>query len=180
MMICDWIHYVSSHTVRTRDTDATNYRVRERNMNVTDTAVTFVWRQNPYCCCWWCMGCNLLCLSGKQWRKRELAHEWNIYRLMVQLIFFNPLLFYWAVVVWPRLILQLESHCLDNSTVPVRHTRKLRRKITKDNSMDQEIKDRTVQGSRCYYAPQSVMSSKNVKREIRIRIYLTTILPVVQ
>jgi hypothetical protein len=55
----------------------------------------------------------------------------------------------------------------------------LRTTLTDQNYMHEEIKSRLNSGNACYYLVQSLLSSRLLSRNLKIKIYKTIILPVV-
>jgi hypothetical protein len=51
--------------------------------------------------------------------------------------------------------------------------------ITNPNLIQEEIKRRLNSGNGCYHSVQSLMSSRLLPKNLKIRIYMTIILPVV-
>ena len=51
--------------------------------------------------------------------------------------------------------------------------------LTNQNSIQEEIKRRLKVGKSCYYSVQTLLSSKLVPKNLKIKIYKTIILPVV-
>jgi len=51
--------------------------------------------------------------------------------------------------------------------------------LTNQNSVDEEIKSRFKSGNACYHSVQNILSSGLLSRNIKIKIYITVILPVV-
>jgi sorting nexin-29 len=51
--------------------------------------------------------------------------------------------------------------------------------ITDQNFMEEEIKSRLNSGNACYHSVQSLLSSRLVSRNVKVKIYKTLILPVV-
>ena len=51
--------------------------------------------------------------------------------------------------------------------------------ITSDNEMNTELKERIGTGSRCAYAFNSIMKSRNISRRTKVRVYNTVIRPTV-
>jgi hypothetical protein len=50
---------------------------------------------------------------------------------------------------------------------------------TEDNKTSVETEERIASGNRCYYTMQNMLKSKNVSRNTKIRIYTTTLRPIV-
>jgi hypothetical protein len=55
----------------------------------------------------------------------------------------------------------------------------LGKKLTDQNCMNQEIKSRLNSGNACYHSVQSLLSSRLLSRNVKVKIYKTIILPVV-
>jgi hypothetical protein len=55
----------------------------------------------------------------------------------------------------------------------------LRRTLTDQNCMHEEIKSRLNLGNACYHLIQSLLSSRLLSRNLKVKIYKTIILPVV-
>jgi hypothetical protein len=51
--------------------------------------------------------------------------------------------------------------------------------LTRDNSIQEEIKSRLKSGNACYHSVQSLLSSSLLSKNFKIKIYITIILPVV-
>jgi hypothetical protein len=51
--------------------------------------------------------------------------------------------------------------------------------LTDQNYMHEEIKSRLNSGNACYHSVQSLLSSRLLSRNVRVKIYETIILPVV-
>jgi hypothetical protein len=51
--------------------------------------------------------------------------------------------------------------------------------LTNQNSIQEEVKSRLKSGNACYYTVQNLLSSRLLSKNLKIRIYGTTILPVV-
>jgi hypothetical protein len=51
--------------------------------------------------------------------------------------------------------------------------------LTDQNCMQEEIKSRLISGNACYHSVQSLLSSHQLSRNVKIKIYKTTNLPVV-
>jgi len=51
--------------------------------------------------------------------------------------------------------------------------------IRNQNSIQEEIKSRLKLGNACYYSVQNLLSSRLLSKNLKIKIYRTTILPVV-
>jgi hypothetical protein len=50
--------------------------------------------------------------------------------------------------------------------------------LTDGNSIQEEIKSRLKSGNACYHSVQNLLSSRSLSKNIKIKIYRTTILPV--
>jgi hypothetical protein len=55
----------------------------------------------------------------------------------------------------------------------------LERTLTDQNYMHEEIKSRLNSGNACYHSVQSLLSSRLLSRNVKVKIYKTIILPVV-
>jgi hypothetical protein len=51
--------------------------------------------------------------------------------------------------------------------------------LTDQNCMQEEIKNRLNSGNACYHSVQSLLSSRQLSRNVKVKIYRTIILPVV-
>ena len=51
--------------------------------------------------------------------------------------------------------------------------------LTNQNSIQEEIKYRIKAGNSCYYSVQTLLSSRLLSKNLKIKIYKTIILPVV-
>ena len=51
--------------------------------------------------------------------------------------------------------------------------------LTKQNSIQEEIKSRLMSGNACYHSVQSLLSSRLLSKNLNTKIYRTIILPVV-
>ena len=51
--------------------------------------------------------------------------------------------------------------------------------LTNQNSIQEEIKFRLKAGNSCYYSVQTLLSSRLLSKNLKIKIYKTIILPVV-
>jgi hypothetical protein len=51
--------------------------------------------------------------------------------------------------------------------------------LTNQNSIHEEIKSRLKSGNACYNSVQNILSSSLLSKNVKIKIYKTTILPVV-
>jgi hypothetical protein len=51
--------------------------------------------------------------------------------------------------------------------------------LTDQNCIHEEIKSRLISGKACYHSVQSVLSSRLLSRNVKVKIYKTIILPVV-
>ena len=75
-----------------------------------------------------------------------------------------------------------QSHTIkiDNSSVErVEGFKYLGTTLTDQNSIQEEIKSRLKLGNACYHAVQILLSSSLLSKNLKIKIYITTILPVV-
>ena len=52
--------------------------------------------------------------------------------------------------------------------------------MTKQNSIQEEIKCRLKAGKSCYYSVQTLLSSTLLSKKLKIKVYKKIILPVVQ
>ena len=52
--------------------------------------------------------------------------------------------------------------------------------LTNQNSIQEEIKSRLKSGNACYYSVQNLLSSSLLSKKLKIKIFRTIILPVVQ
>jgi len=69
---------------------------------------------------------------------------------------------------------------IDNITFErVKEFRYLGTILTKQNSIEEEIKSRLKSGNACYYSVHSLLSSRLLSKNKRTKIYRTSILPVV-
>jgi hypothetical protein len=55
----------------------------------------------------------------------------------------------------------------------------LRRNFLNQNDIHDEIKSRLNSGNACYHSAQSLLSSRLISKNLKIKIYKTVILPVV-
>ena len=68
----------------------------------------------------------------------------------------------------------------DNSTTEsVEEFKYLGTMLTNQNSIQKEIKSRLKLGNACYYSVQNILSSSLLSKNLKTKIYITTILPVV-
>ena len=51
--------------------------------------------------------------------------------------------------------------------------------LTNQNSIQEEIKSRLKSGNACYHSVQNLLSSRLLSKNLKIKVYRTTILPVV-
>ncbi len=75
-----------------------------------------------------------------------------------------------------------QSHTIkiDNSSIErVEGFKYLGTTLTDQNSIQEEIKSRLKLGNACYHAVQILLSSSLLSKNLKIKIYITTILPVV-
>jgi hypothetical protein len=49
--------------------------------------------------------------------------------------------------------------------------------LTNQSSMQEEIKSRLKSGNACYHSVQNLLSSSSLSKNIKIKIYITIILP---
>ena len=69
---------------------------------------------------------------------------------------------------------------IDNSSIErVEEFKCLGTTLTNKNSIQEEIKSRLKLGNACYYSVQNILSSSLLSKNLKIKIYRTTILPVV-
>jgi UDP-galactopyranose mutase len=69
---------------------------------------------------------------------------------------------------------------IDNSSIErVEEFKYLRTTVTDKNSIQEEIKSRLKLGNACYYSVQSLLSSRLLSKNLKIKIHRTAILPVV-
>jgi hypothetical protein len=72
------------------------------------------------------------------------------------------------------------SKKIDNSSIErVEEFRYLGTTLTDQNSIQEEIKSRLKLGNACYYSMQNFLSSSLLSKNLKIKIYRSTILPVV-
>ena len=74
------------------------------------------------------------------------------------------------------------SHTMkvDNSSIErVEEFRYLGTTLTNQNSVQEEIKSRLKLGNACYHSVQNLLSSSLLSKNLKIKIYITIILPVV-
>ena len=74
------------------------------------------------------------------------------------------------------------SHTMkvDNSSIErVEEFKYLGTTLTNENSIQKEIKSRLKSGNACYHSVQNLLSSSLLSQNLKIKIYRTTILPVV-
>ena len=75
---------------------------------------------------------------------------------------------------------QIHSMKIDNSSIErVEEFKYLGTALTNQNSIQEEIKSRLKLGNACYYSVQNLLSSRLLSKNLKIKIYRTTILPVV-
>jgi hypothetical protein len=69
---------------------------------------------------------------------------------------------------------------VDNTYLePVEQFKYLGSMINNDNSIEEEIKERTALGNKAYFANQKFLKSKLVTKRSKLKIYKTVIRPVV-
>jgi hypothetical protein len=69
---------------------------------------------------------------------------------------------------------------IDNSFIErVEEFKYLETTLTDQNSIQEEIKSRLMLGNACYHSVQNLLSSRLISKHLKIKIYRTTILPVV-
>jgi len=69
---------------------------------------------------------------------------------------------------------------IDNSSIErVEEFKYLGTMLTYQNSIQEEIKSRLKLGNACYYLVQNLLSSSLLSKNLKIKIYKTTILPIV-
>ena len=74
----------------------------------------------------------------------------------------------------------IHSMKIDNSSIErVEEFKYLGTTLTYQNSIQEEIKCRLKLGNACYYSVQNLLSSSLLSKTLKIKIYRTTILPVV-
>jgi predicted ABC-class ATPase len=75
---------------------------------------------------------------------------------------------------------RIQSVRIDNSTFErVEEFKYFGTNLTNQNSIAEEIKSRLRSGNACYYSVQNLLSSKLLSKNLKVKIYRTTILPVV-
>ena len=68
----------------------------------------------------------------------------------------------------------------DNSSIErVEEFKYLGTTLTNQNSIQEEIKSRLKLGNACYYSVQNLLSSRLLSQNLKIKVYITTMLPVV-
>jgi len=69
---------------------------------------------------------------------------------------------------------------IDNSSIErVEEFKYLGTRVTNQNSIQEEIKSRLKLGNACYYSVQNLLSSRLLSKNLKIKIYITIILPIV-
>jgi len=69
---------------------------------------------------------------------------------------------------------------IDNSTFErVEEFKYLRKTLTNQNSISEEIKSRWKSGNACYHSVQNLLSSRLLSKNLKIKIYRIVILPVI-
>ena len=75
---------------------------------------------------------------------------------------------------------RIHSVRMDNSTFErVEEFKYLGTTLTNQNAIQEEIKSRLRSGNVCYYSVQNLLFSRLLSKNLKIKIYRTTILPVV-
>ena len=75
---------------------------------------------------------------------------------------------------------RIHSVRIDNSTFErVEEFKYLGTTLTNQNSIAEEIKSRLKSGNACYHSVQNLLSSRLLSKNLKIKIYITVILPVV-
>jgi len=75
---------------------------------------------------------------------------------------------------------RIHSVRIDNSTFErVEEFKYLGTTLTNQNSIAEEIKSRLKSGNACYHSVQNLLSSRLLFKNLKIKIYITIILPVV-
>src|SRR5215469_3014566 len=75
---------------------------------------------------------------------------------------------------------RIHSMKTDNSSIErVEEFKYLGKTLTNQNSIQEEIKSRLKLGNACYYSVQNLLFSSLLSKNLKIKIYRTTILPVV-
>ena len=70
------------------------------------------------------------------------------------------------------------SHSIKTDNSPFERCKYLVTTLTNQNSVQEEIKSRLKSENVCYHSPQNLFSSSLLSKSIKIKIYRTTILPV--
>ena len=74
---------------------------------------------------------------------------------------------------------RIHSMKVDNSSIERVEEFKYLGTLTNQNSIQEEIKSRLKSGNACYYSVQNLLSSRLLSKNLKIKIYRTTILPIV-
>jgi len=75
---------------------------------------------------------------------------------------------------------RIQSLRIDSSTFErVEEFKYLGTTLTHQNAIQEEIKSRLGSGNACYYSVQTLLSSRLLSKNLKIKIYRTIILPVV-
>ena len=84
----------------------------------------------------------------------------------------------WQFLVFDATFLRTMK--VDNSSIEkVEEFKYLGTTLTNENSIQKEIKSRLKSGNACYHSVQNLLSSSLLSQNLKIKIYTTTILPVV-
>ena len=67
-----------------------------------------------------------------------------------------------------------------NSSEKIKSFKYLGSLLTNQNSIQEEIKCKLKAGNSCYYSVQTLLSSRLLSKNLKIKIYKTIILPVVK
>jgi len=75
---------------------------------------------------------------------------------------------------------RIHSMKIDNNSIErVEEFKYLGTTLTNQNSIQEEIKSRLKLGNACYYSVQNLLSTRLLSKNLKIKIYTTTILPIV-